>query len=83
MSGGSPGGGQGNGIMMMTVETERFVAVCCECGKIRVGGKWRRPDEVDVGAARLTHGYCPACFRRAMRVCVSQAEPLELASKAG
>lgn len=72
-----------DGVTTADIEQDRFVSTCCQCGKIRVGDTWHHPDAVDVGSARLTHGYCPDCFRKAMLAFEPFLETAELATKAG
>lgn len=68
---------------MASNKRERFVSVCCECGKVRVGERWMWADVAAFVGAQLTHGYCPACFRRALMALASAPARAQPVSHAG
>lgn len=34
---------------------------CCVCNKVRDGGRWKAPPDVDLRGREISHGYCPSC----------------------
>lgn len=40
---------------------------CGGCGRVFVAGAWRTSSRRDGRNRRLTHGYCPDCYTRAIR----------------
>ena len=51
---------------MKAFTEERFVLVCCECERVRMGGSWVHIAEGALKGMQLTHGYCPECFSKAL-----------------
>lgn len=44
----------------------KLETVCCVCDRVRKGESWVTPAR-PVGGADCSHGYCPVCYRNAMK----------------
>ena len=48
-------------------KTGPIVVRCCVCGRERIGSRWVKPAKPEPPNVRVSHSYCPKCFKSARR----------------